>query len=173
MIKKNLSAQQFQSWKVDDWQRLHLFLKKKKNIVIFIKVNVVYLIRWYGISKRADSARCCSRSWTLDRMWLFFKQDSYARTWFNPSFLFIPCILTFVFLLSRWLVNPNIMSESTMMVPRSMTLGLGFPAPGDPDEFGKAMWAARVPYTIIHSLRKLSESYIHVTGLYISRAFQQ
>lgn len=36
------------------------------------------------------------------------------------------------------------MSESTKIVPRSMTLGLGFPPPGDPDEFGKAMWAASV-----------------------------
>lgn len=51
--------------------------------------------------------------------------------------------LTLVFRFSRWLVNPNMMSESTKIVPRSMTLGLGFSSSEDPAEFGKDMWAVR------------------------------
>lgn len=47
--------------------------------------------------------------------------------------------LTFAFLLRRWLVNPNMISESTKNVPRSMRLGLGLSAPEEPEEFGKAM----------------------------------
>lgn len=69
--------------------------------------------------------------------------------------------LTFVFLLSRWLVKPNMMSESTKIVPRSMTLGLGFPASGDPCEFGKAMPAVCTAYRIFHSLGNLLDFSIH------------
>lgn len=49
------------------------------------------------------------------------------------------------------------MSESTKIVPRSMTLGLGFSSPEDPDEFGKDMWA----------VRKMLHSSGHLLGLYI------
>lgn len=80
---------------------------------------------------------------------------------------FISCAfwsgLTLVFLLSRWLVNPNMMSESTKIVPRSMTLGLGFSSPEDPDEFGKDMWAVR---KMLHSSGHLLDLYIHV--IYVS-----
>lgn len=89
----------------------------------------------------------------------------------RPPFVFVPlfhllCVwsgLTLVFLLSRWLVNPKMMSESTKIVPRSMTLGLGFSSPEDPDEFGKDMWAVR---KILHSSGHLLDLYIHV--IYVS-----
>lgn len=68
--------------------------------------------------------------------------------------------LTLVFLFSRWLVNPNMMSESTKMVPRSMTLGLGFSSPEDPAEFGEDMWAVR---KIVHTSGHLLDLYIHAT----------
>lgn len=55
------------------------------------------------------------------------------------------------------------MSESTKMVPRSMTLGLGFSSPEDPDEFGKDMWAVR---QMLHSSGHLLGLYIHV--IYVS-----
>lgn len=71
--------------------------------------------------------------------------------------------LTLVFRFSRWLVNPNMMSESTKIVPRSMTLGLGFSSPEDPAELGKDMWAVR---KIFHTSGHLLDLYIHV--LYVS-----
>lgn len=55
------------------------------------------------------------------------------------------------------------MSESTKIVPRSMTLGLGFSSPEDPAEFGKDMWAVR---KILHSWGHLLDLYIHV--MYVS-----
>lgn len=88
---------------------------------------------WLHEQDNESAARCCSGCQTLDRSpssLLYF-----PFTWERVR----TSILTFVFLFSRWLVNPNMMSESTKIVPRSMTLGLDSPSPGDPDEFGKDM----------------------------------
>lgn len=65
--------------------------------------------------------------------------------------------LTFAFLLRRWLVNPNMISESTKNVPRSMRLGLGLSAPEEPEEFGKAM---REMCVIFHAVGYRIDIYI-------------
>lgn len=82
-----------------------------------------------------------------------------------PSFLLsrvrVSFPLTLVFLFSRWLVNPNMMSESTKIVPRSMTLGLGFSSPGAPCEFGRAMLAAGAAKKTLHSKGDLFHLSIH------------
>lgn len=61
-------------------------------------------------------------------------------------------------------MNPNMMSESTKIVPRSMTLGLGFSSPGAPCEFGRAMPAAGAAKKTLHSRGNLLHLSIHQWG---------